>query len=240
MSVAAGEPRRRALAAVEALDAEGVRVTARAVKDRARVQMETARAAAAEWNARTAAATTAPEVPESLTVRFTAIWEEAWRAARAEFDTERQGWTSRLEEADRDIDAVQDEADRSNDALRAELATTGQQRDQARLEADTLQQQLAAEQADHASRVEQLRDAIGVAEKAQARLEATIEAVSVERDELRRELAAARADWAALEARHLEQVTDLTGKHAHTQGALEATTAERDQLRADLTAARTR
>lgn len=48
----ASEPQDRALAAAEALDAEGQRVTARAVKDRARVQMEAARAAAGRHGTR--------------------------------------------------------------------------------------------------------------------------------------------------------------------------------------------
>ena len=232
------EPQQRALAAAEALDAEGVRVTARAVKDRARVQMETARATAAEWNARKDSTPAAPVVPESLAIRFAAIWVEAWRAARAEFEAERQGWSARLEEADRDIDAVQEDADLTIDTLRAEIATVGNERDQAASHVETLRVELQDLRNSTADELAQVRQALADAEKVRVRIEATMEATSAERDELRRQLTAERADRDTAETRYHEQIAGLTRAQAHAQGALEATMAERDQLRADLAVAR--
>lgn len=229
MTIPPGEPTQRALAAAEALDAEGVRVTARAVKDRARVQMETARAAAADWNTRKATQANPPAVPESLTVRFAAIWDEAWRTARAEFETERQGWISRLEEAERDVEALQ-----------ADLITAEQQRDHTRTEMDALQAVLHDERTSHAETVQQLRQGHTDLEKTQIRIQATLEATTAERDRTRDDLAAERSDRAATETRHHQQVTDLEKAHAHTQATLEATTAERDRMRGELAAASTR
>ena len=249
----ASAPQDRALAAAEALDAEGQRVTARAVKDRARVQMETARAAAADWNTRKAQQAATPDPPESFTIRFNAIWGDAYRTAKAKFEAEREGWTTRLDDAEAEVDALQ-----------GDIVTTEQQRDQARTELEH-----------HTAATEQLKQARAEAEKTHIRTPATLDAITAERNQLRADLTEEREAWTtrldhaeqevdALQAdivdaerqrdqaraeleRHTAATEQLTQALAEaeksqirTQATLDAVTAERNQLRADLTEERER
>lgn len=187
VNLAADEPQQRAIAAAEALDAEGQRVTARAVKDRARVQMETARVAAADWNTRKAQDASIPTTPASLTLRFTAIWAEAYRAARGLFETEREGWIARLDAAEGELEALQ-----------ADIDAAEQERDQAR-----------GMRARHDEIEEELRQTVVDMDRTQIRTQSTLEAITAERDRLRSDLADERDRHALAEAQLHRAVLDL-------------------------------
>lgn len=129
-------PREKADAAAEALAAEGLDVTARAVRERAGVRMTVAVEAAREWGQQQTAAVTAPDVPDVVATRFEAIWREAWQAARAEFDAERAGLAAKVaaaaEERDRlvndieHLEAERDQAAQQAEALRTKLTAAEQ------------------------------------------------------------------------------------------------------------------
>jgi|SRR5665647_491466 hypothetical protein len=110
-------PDERAAAAAEALAAEGAAVTARAVQQRARVDMNVASPAAREWNARQAQAREVPPLPDSVEVRIQGMWREAVEAARAEHQVERDGWAARIKVVEDDRDGALEDATR----IRGEL-----------------------------------------------------------------------------------------------------------------------
>ena len=132
-------PEERAADAAEALDAEGQKVTMRAIAKRAGVRATVANAAAQEWNARVAEMAATPEVPEVITTRFTAIWREAYQMARVMFDDERAGLLSRVAESDderaqfaADVTRLEAELDAAKEAL-----ATAEARAQLQLDAAT-------------------------------------------------------------------------------------------------------
>lgn len=113
-------PEERAAAAAEALAAEGAAVTARAVQQRARVNMNVATPVARDWNAREAQAREVPPPPDPVVNRFLALWREAVESSRAEHQVERDLWAARVkvveDERDgafEDVTTAQQELDRA-------------------------------------------------------------------------------------------------------------------------------
>ena len=115
MTTTASDPAIRAQAAAEALAAEGQPVTARAVRERAGVMTTVATKAARNWRDQHDQATSIPDVPPALTARLEAIWADAYTTARAQFDTEREGWAARLERANTEITELTAEAERGDE-----------------------------------------------------------------------------------------------------------------------------
>lgn len=97
-------PEARALEAAEAIAAEGSPVTARAVQQRAKVNMNVASPVARDWNEQQAQAREVPPMPDAVTLRVEALWRAAFEAARDEHQVETDGWAARLK-------AAQDERD---------------------------------------------------------------------------------------------------------------------------------
>ncbi|MGJ3510150.1 DNA-binding protein [Enemella sp. A6] len=186
-------PEQRADEAAEELAASGEAVTARAVRQRSGVRMTVAAEAARVWNERRQAEGAVPVVPETLVVRVEAIWREAYTAARAEFDTERAGWQTKLEavEAERssltaDIDQLEGERDQA----RTDAATAIEELGQYRSRADRAEASVEALQAE----LERVRaDAAAARERADAQAAAVTEQRS-------------RADRAEARAQALEEV----------------------------------
>lgn len=110
----------KAKAAIEELQAEGIAITARAVRERAGVAMSVAAEAAREANAEAEKADQVPEISDKLQRRFAAIWGEAVREAREEHAAEREGWRSQLAEANDAADAYKTEAAEAHDQEHAE------------------------------------------------------------------------------------------------------------------------
>lgn len=99
----------RAEAAAEELAAEGLTVTARAVRGLAHVETKVAAAAARAWNAREAQAGAVPAMPKSLVVRMEGLWREAVQTARVEHQAERDGWAANLKTVEDERDEAFDE-----------------------------------------------------------------------------------------------------------------------------------
>lgn len=119
-------PQDRAASAAEALAAEGNPVTARAVQQRARVSMTIAAAVARDWNSKQAEMQAVPDIPEAINARVQSLWREAVLAARAEHDTDREGWASKIRGITDERDGALEDADRERqraDELEAELAS---------------------------------------------------------------------------------------------------------------------
>lgn len=99
----------KATRAAEDLAAEGLTVTAAAVRERSGVRMATAAAAAKAWKERVDQGENdvAEPVPEKLQERFSASLKMMWREARAqsrvEFDEARTGWETKLAVADSEV-----------------------------------------------------------------------------------------------------------------------------------------
>lgn len=127
-------PEDRAAAAAETLAAEGVAVTARAVRERSGVRMALASEAARAWNEHQSTEQAIPEAPAAVQARFTALWREAVTLARAEFAEARSGWEARIAKAEQeknemadDLGRIEEERDEALDAAaKAEEATSGQ------------------------------------------------------------------------------------------------------------------
>ena len=134
-------PQERAVEAAEALSADGHPVTARAVRERARVSMSVATPVAREWNARASRHASPPPVPNevrtAIDTQVLALWERAIREARAEHEEEREGLHARFNllaiERDEALDqvevlnvratALQEQLDRAGDCV-ADLETS--------------------------------------------------------------------------------------------------------------------
>lgn len=174
----ASAAKRRAAEAAEALAAEGLPVTNRAVRARAGVSMAVAAEAAGTWNEREAARTHIPEAPESVTARFGGIWREAYSAAHDLFAAERETLTGRLrvaEEESRSLTGDLTTSDGRVAELEAEL-------ERVRTDAE---QAAAATAAAHAAELS--------AERSRGdRAEGALGAVTTERDRLLRQIEAAR------------------------------------------------
>lgn len=183
------DPRAAALAAAEALAAEGSAVTARAVRERASVQMSVAAEVAREWKAREIAMAAVPAIPEVVQTRLAGVWAEAVQAARAEHERAVEGWRAEVERI---------EAERHEAIAAADEATAAAERD-----AEQAAQAMAAlrqEVTEHTNTLGELRAELKTAyehraaareEAAEARGEATVLRQEIER--LRRELADTQA-----------------------------------------------
>lgn len=169
----ASAPKRRAAEAAEALAAEGLLVSSRAVRARAGVSMAVANEAATTWNEREAAQAHIPEAPESVTARFGGIWREAYSGARDLFTAERETLTGRLRIAEEEIKS-----------LTADLTTSDAR--VAELEAELERVRTDAEQA-AAAHVAELSTERSRGDRA----EGALDAVTKERDRLLKQIEAA-------------------------------------------------
>lgn len=182
----------KAARAAEELAAEGLNVTAASVRERAGVGMAKAAAAAKEWKEReknVEHGSTDP-VPERLQTRFLAVFEGAWREARAlsraEFNEARAGWEAKLLASEGEViklTAVVDELEQECERIESEARGAAQ----VAVEEVAAARALTAEQAEeHASQL--------AAERSRAdRAEGALEAVTAERDRLLARLEATHA-----------------------------------------------
>lgn len=132
-------PEARAEAAARDLADTGRTVTARAIREAAKVRMAVASATAKAWNdaASEDDHETIPAVPEDVTGRLEAIWADAYRAALAAVTPERDQLRS-------DVDALRVEVE----GLTADVETVEAERDTATTQVEDLEQKLAAAQAE--------------------------------------------------------------------------------------------
>lgn len=121
----------RAEQAAEELAAEGAVVTARTVRQRARVDMGVAAAAARAWKGREAQAREVPAVPDQVLARMEAVWRAAIESARDEHEAERDGWAARIKAAEDESRALAEEVDRAE-------GERDEAREAARIEGDQL------------------------------------------------------------------------------------------------------
>ncbi|WP_130176587.1 DNA-binding protein [Cryobacterium sp. SO1] len=182
----------KATRAADELAAEGVSVTAAAVRERSGVRMATAAAAAKAWKEREnkAVAVATEPVPEQLQARFLAAAEAAWHEARAlsraEFDEARAGGELKLRESESEVaklTAAVEDLEQECERIDTEARVAAQ------LAAEEIAavQTLAAEQANE--QASQL-----AAERSRAdRAEGALEAVTAERDRLLVQLEQIRA-----------------------------------------------
>jgi len=110
-------PAERAATAAEALAAEGLPVTARAVRSRAGVMTTIASEAAKQWHQQQAQAISTPAMPATVTRRLEAIWAEAFHAARELFDAEADSWSRRIETAEAEQDHLLAELERAQNLI---------------------------------------------------------------------------------------------------------------------------
>jgi len=98
----------RAVAAAESLAAEGLPVTARAVRARAKVTSAVATAAAREWNEQVSGlAVTA--IPDAVQRRVDALWAAALAAANAEWDDARDFMEGKVKNAQDEVDGLSED-----------------------------------------------------------------------------------------------------------------------------------
>lgn len=126
----------RAEQAAEELAAGGTAVTARTVRQRAKVDMAVAAAVARAWKEREAQARDVPAMPETVLTRMEGAWRDAVFAAREEFQTERDGWATRIEEIGAERDGLAEDVDRAEKERDAAQET-------ARIEAEELRAKIA-------------------------------------------------------------------------------------------------
>lgn len=126
-------PEARAEAVARDLADTGRAVTARAIREGAKVRMALASATAKAWNEATATDDheTIPAVPEDVTGRLEAIWADAYRAALAAVTPER-------DQLRVDVDALRAEVE----GLTADVETVETERDAATAQAEDLEQKL--------------------------------------------------------------------------------------------------
>ena len=160
------EAHERARTAADELSAEGEIVTARAVRSRAEVSMAVAAQIAREWKTAAETERTIPEIPSRVQVRVEGLWKEAIDTVREEFEAERQGWQTRLEELSQERDELIKEFT-SFEAKATELQDV----------IDTLHKENAAT-------VKGLETALTTATSRADRAEAQVEALQEERDRL--------------------------------------------------------
>lgn len=177
----------RAEAAAEALAAEGSPVTARTVRERSRVNMSVATAAARAWNEREAQAREVPAMPDAVLTRMEGVWREAFAAARDEHQAERDGWAAQLAAAEAERDALGEDVDRAE-----------AERDEARAAAEALGEELRARIADLENQVATERAAAEASAIATAAAEARASAAEGVAAGLREGVTELRAALAAL------------------------------------------
>jgi chromosome segregation ATPase len=131
-------PEARAAAAAETLAAEGVAVTARAVRERSGVRMALAAEAARAWNDQQSTEQAIPDAPPAIQARFTALWREAVTVARAELAEARTGWQEKIAKAEQerndmadDLGAAEDERDKALKSVATADGATAEQRSRA-------------------------------------------------------------------------------------------------------------
>jgi chromosome segregation ATPase len=175
----------KARAAAEALGAEGGKVTARAVAERAGVRLTAGTVAAREWNEQQAAQVAIPPMPQAVQFRVEALWREAITAARSEHDEARAGWEAKVQTAQEEVTELSTDLERTE----AELATERGQ--VATLQAEVAR--LTQEVGEQRSRADtQTGRAIELADE-RSRLTARLEQAEAERTQLREQLAALTA-----------------------------------------------
>lgn len=132
-------PESRAEAAARDLADTGKAVTARAIREAAKVRMAVASATAKAWNdaARDDDHETIPAVPEDVTGRLEAIWADAYRAALAVVTPERDQLRA-------DVETLRAEVE----GLTTDVEAVEAERDTVTAQADTLKKELAAAQAE--------------------------------------------------------------------------------------------
>ena len=160
------EAHERARAAADELSAEGEMVTARAVRARAEVSMAVAAQIAREWKTAAETERAIPEIPSRVQVRVEGLWKEAIDIVREEFETERQGWQTRLEELSHERDDLIKEV--------------------TKLEAKTseLQGTIATARKENSATRRGLEAALTAATSRADRAEAQVEVLQVERERL--------------------------------------------------------
>lgn len=171
----------RAAEAAERLAAEGVSVTARAVRERSGVRMTVATEAARAWNEQEAQAEAVPAPPTAVETRFTAIWREAVTIARQEFAETRAGWRTRVEQAEAEREALAGEVAQ----VEAERDETRRDLTQAREEAATAAARAAEDLTAQRSRADKAEARADAVEAERDRLIAERDRLLAERDELR-------------------------------------------------------
>lgn len=132
-------PEARAEAAARDLADTGKTVTARAIREAAKVRMAVASAAAKAWNdaASEDDHETIPEVPDDVASRLTVIWADAYRAALAAVTPER-------DQLRIDVDALRTEVE----GLTSDVETVEAERDTATAQVEDLEQKLAEAKAE--------------------------------------------------------------------------------------------
>lgn len=130
-------PEARAEAVARDLADTGRAVTARAIREAAKVRMAMASATAKAWNdaARDEGHETIPAVPEDVTGRLEAIWADAYRAALAAVTPERDQLRT-------DVETLRAEVE----GLTADVEAVEAERDTATARADDLEQKLTTAQ----------------------------------------------------------------------------------------------
>ena len=160
------EAHERARAAADELSAEGEMVTARAVRSRAEVSMAVAAQIAREWKTAAETERTIPEIPSRVQMRVEGLWKEAIYAVREEFQTERQGWQTRLEELSQERDGLIKEV--------TNLET----------KASELQDSITSAREENAATIKGLESALTTVTSRADRAEAQVEALQEERHRL--------------------------------------------------------
>jgi len=183
-------PEVKATSAAEELAAEGLSVTAAAVRERSGVRMATAAAAAREWKEREKQAEdeSSEPVPEQLQARFLSAVEGAWREARAlsraEFDETRAGWEAKLLASKGEVakltvavDELEQECERIDGEARRAAQRAVEEIAAARAQAAGQASDQASQLADERSRADRAEGALGAVTADRDRLIAQLEAL---------------------------------------------------------------
>lgn len=178
----------RALRAADDLAAEGLSVTAAAVRERSGVRMATAAATAKAWKERErkAESEATDPVPERLQARFLAVWHEARALSRAEFDEART-------DAEMKLRASENEAAKLTAAVEELEGECERFAAEARNAAQLAVEEIAAAQALADQKADDQASQLAVERSRADRAEGALEAVTAERDRLLVQLDAARA-----------------------------------------------
>lgn len=160
------EAHERARAAADELSAEGEIVTARAVRSRAQVSMAVAAQIAREWKTAAETERAIPEIPGRVQIRVEGLWKEAIDTVREEFEVERQGWQTRLDELSQERD------DLIKEVTNLDARTT------------ELQDIIATARKENVAAIKGLEEALTTVTSRADRAEARVEALQVERDRL--------------------------------------------------------
>lgn len=176
----------RAQAAAEELAAQGVAVTARAVRLRSGVKMALANDVARGWNERQRKLAEMPEIPATLLVRARGIWLEAVTMARDEFASERESVAIEIEKSQQKTHALEVrikglESQRDS-ALRSGEQASGRA-DVFRSRADKAEAQVIELRKELAETQERLVCERSRADRAEARAEAAVEIAQSNRNQ---------------------------------------------------------